>query len=278
MSAVRVKAFVNLYAAIGTLEKYIELDPEAKNIAEKHNLVIRFQVKDGPDGVLHKGLAGRGMGRSGFFAGDRQLQIGQDLFDVFPDHGLGRRVPQQIRRVEGRHDGAEDLTVGVAATEVLKLAADARNGLLCFQQRLGGRGPQGDDDLRLDDPQLLKQRGRAGDDFLRLGRAVLRRTALQHVADVDLLTRDAHALGEDVGQQLAGASDEGSAGLVFLKAGGFTHENNLGVGVALAKNQHRPRGPQRTGGAACQVGFQGVELGLARSGGGRRSDRRCGDR
>jgi hypothetical protein len=52
MSAVRVKAFVNLYAAIGTLEKYIELDPEAKNIAEKHNLVIRFQVKDGPDGVL----------------------------------------------------------------------------------------------------------------------------------------------------------------------------------------------------------------------------------
>jgi len=52
MSAVRVKAFVNLYAAIGTLEKFIELDTEAKNIAKQHNLVIRFQVKDGPDGQL----------------------------------------------------------------------------------------------------------------------------------------------------------------------------------------------------------------------------------
>lgn len=52
MSAVRVKAFVNLYAAMGTLEKFIELDAEAKNIAKQHNYVIRFQVKDGPDGVV----------------------------------------------------------------------------------------------------------------------------------------------------------------------------------------------------------------------------------
>lgn len=51
MSA-RVKAYVNLFAAMGVLQKYVELDASAKDIAKQHNLVIRFQVKDGPDGQL----------------------------------------------------------------------------------------------------------------------------------------------------------------------------------------------------------------------------------
>lgn len=51
MSA-RVKAYVNLFAAMGVLQKYVELDASAKDIATQHNLVIRFQVKDGPDGQL----------------------------------------------------------------------------------------------------------------------------------------------------------------------------------------------------------------------------------
>lgn len=52
MSSARVKAYVNLYAAMGALQKFVELDAEAKEIAKQHNLVIRFQVKDGPDGQL----------------------------------------------------------------------------------------------------------------------------------------------------------------------------------------------------------------------------------
>lgn len=52
MSSERVKAFVNLFAAVGVLEKYVELDGQAKEIAKQHNLAIRFQVKDGPDGLL----------------------------------------------------------------------------------------------------------------------------------------------------------------------------------------------------------------------------------
>lgn len=50
--SVRTQAFVNFYAAIGTLEKFVELDPKAKEIASKRNLSIRFNVKDGPDGVI----------------------------------------------------------------------------------------------------------------------------------------------------------------------------------------------------------------------------------
>ncbi|HIV00152.1 MAG TPA: hypothetical protein IAB14_03435 [Candidatus Stercoripulliclostridium merdipullorum] len=51
MSA-KAQAFVNFYAAIGTLEKFVELDPQAKEIAKSYNLTIRFDVGGGPDGLL----------------------------------------------------------------------------------------------------------------------------------------------------------------------------------------------------------------------------------
>lgn len=53
MQTPRTQAFVNFYAAMGTLDKYVELDPKAKVIAEGlGNLAIRFKVTDGPDGVV----------------------------------------------------------------------------------------------------------------------------------------------------------------------------------------------------------------------------------
>jgi hypothetical protein len=48
----RTKAFVNFYAAIGTLQTYAALDDNAKALAAKQNIAVRFRVKDGPDGVL----------------------------------------------------------------------------------------------------------------------------------------------------------------------------------------------------------------------------------
>lgn len=50
--SVKTQAFVNFYAAIGTLEKFVEFDAKAKEIAKQQNLVIRFNVKGGPDGLL----------------------------------------------------------------------------------------------------------------------------------------------------------------------------------------------------------------------------------
>ncbi|MDD4120581.1 MAG: hypothetical protein PHG90_03215 [Clostridia bacterium] len=48
----RAKAFTNFFAAMGTLEKYVELVPEAKEVAKKDNVTVRFKVTDGPDGIL----------------------------------------------------------------------------------------------------------------------------------------------------------------------------------------------------------------------------------
>ena len=48
----RAQAFVNMYSAMGTLEKYVELDPNAKKIASEKDMTIRFSVTDGPDGLI----------------------------------------------------------------------------------------------------------------------------------------------------------------------------------------------------------------------------------
>ncbi|MBO5775930.1 MAG: hypothetical protein J6R35_00995 [Clostridia bacterium] len=45
-------AFVNFYAAIGTLEKFVEYDQEAAEVARKQKITVRFNVKGGPDGLV----------------------------------------------------------------------------------------------------------------------------------------------------------------------------------------------------------------------------------
>ncbi len=51
--SVVTQAYVNFYSAIGTLCKYVEMDTNAKELAKKQNLTIRFDVKGGgPDGIL----------------------------------------------------------------------------------------------------------------------------------------------------------------------------------------------------------------------------------
>ena len=50
---VKTLAYVNFYAAMGTLEKYVEYDPGARELAKGQNLNVRFKVQgSGPDGVL----------------------------------------------------------------------------------------------------------------------------------------------------------------------------------------------------------------------------------
>lgn len=48
----RTQAFVNFYAAMGTMETYVKLDEKARELAAQKDIVIRFKVKSGPDGVL----------------------------------------------------------------------------------------------------------------------------------------------------------------------------------------------------------------------------------
>ena len=50
---VKTLAFVNFYAAMGTLEKYVEYDENARELAKRQNINVRFKVLGGgPDGVL----------------------------------------------------------------------------------------------------------------------------------------------------------------------------------------------------------------------------------
>ncbi|HHT83881.1 MAG: hypothetical protein ACOYEC_04510 [Christensenellales bacterium] len=48
----RTQAFVNFYAAMGSLQTYTALDSKARELAAKQDIAVRFKVKDGPDGVL----------------------------------------------------------------------------------------------------------------------------------------------------------------------------------------------------------------------------------
>ena len=52
MTDSKALAFVNFYAAMGTLETYCKLDKEARELAKQKNIAIRFKIKGGPDGVL----------------------------------------------------------------------------------------------------------------------------------------------------------------------------------------------------------------------------------
>ncbi len=57
--SVTTQAFVNFFAAMGTLQTYTKLDKKARELAAKQDISVRFKVKDGPDGVLvfENGLA-----------------------------------------------------------------------------------------------------------------------------------------------------------------------------------------------------------------------------
>ena len=72
--------------------------------------------------------------------------------------------------------------------------------------------------------------------FFERRRAVFGRTALEHVGDVDLVAAEAHALGDHVGQELAGAADERLALTVFVGARGLADEHQPGLGRPGAEN------------------------------------------
>src|SRR5262249_7477931 len=82
---------------------------------------------------------------------------------------------------------------------------------------------------------------RAGRLFVRGRLAVVRRAALEHVRDPDLVARDAHALRDDVGEQLARAADERHARAVLVRARGFADEEHAARAFAVLEDGLRPR-------------------------------------
>ena len=72
-------------------------------------------------------------------------------------------------------------------------------------------------------------------DFIFFRSAIFRRTAFHDVADVDVFALQAHRF-DHLRQQFSGAADERQALHVFIVAGAFADKNQLGVGIAVAKN------------------------------------------
>src|SRR5262245_33028526 len=112
------------------------------------------------------------------------------------------------------------------------------------KQRLRAELPERDDHLRADDVDLLEEKRLAGFDLVLLGVAVLRRTALDDVRNVDVVAPEPDRL-DDLRQQLAGAADERLALDVFVAARRLADEHQVGVRIADTEHDLRASEPMQ---------------------------------
>src|SRR3990172_7103201 len=98
----------------------------------------------------------------------------------------------------------------------VKSAAEFRNLLLGSQQDLGCKVAEGTDQLRLDGLKLADQERLARGGLIRLRISVPGRSALDDVANIDLLAGQLHRL-DDPGEELSGPPHERLALLVFVR-------------------------------------------------------------
>ncbi len=198
-------------------------------------------------------------GSIGRYPGTGPPQQPEDFFHVLPHVLLRGGIAEQVGRVIGRHHGD--------ALVLTHAAAQARDGLGRLQQPVGAELAETDQHARTDRPDLLLEERLAGQDLGRLGIAVLRRTALDHVRDEHVLARHAQALLDDVRQQLSGPAHEREPLLVLFGPRRLAHEHQLGLRVALAEHDRLAARGER---AAVAVADR-----LAHGGEQRRAIRRC---
>ena len=185
--------------------------------------------------------------------------------------GLLARVAQKIGGVEGEHDGD--------AFEFAPTAAGFADGQGFVDEAARGRRAEADDQLGLDDGDLALEVGDAAGHLFGRGHAVAGRAAFDDVADEHLLAGIAHGV-DHLGQQLAGAADEREALLVFVGAGAFADEHDVGPEQALAGHDVLAgggEGAEFAGGDFGGDGGEGVLAafgGLGRDGGRSRRSRR----
>ena len=192
----------------------------------------------------------------GVFGGRGLAEAGEDGLEIGPAGGFLARVAQQIGGVEGEHDGD--------AFEFAPAAAGFADGHRFVDQSARGRRAEADDQLGLDDGDLALEVGDAAGHLFGRGHAIARRAAFDDVADEDLLAGIAHGV-DHLGEELAGAADECEALLVFVGAGAFADEHDLGLERALAGDDVLAgggEGAEFAGGDFGGDGCEGVGAGL----------------
>jgi hypothetical protein len=117
--------------------------------------------------------------------------------------------------------------------------AQMRDRRSTTQQDLRRELPERHDDAWTDQRDLPVEKGLARDDLVGLRIAIVRRTALHDVRDVDVVAAKAHALRDDVGEEHAGAPDERDALAVLVLARSFTDEHQVGRCAADSEDDVR---------------------------------------
>ena len=129
--------------------------------------------------------------------------------------------------MEGEHDGD--------AFELAPLPAGLADGQGFLHEAAGGGGAEADNELGLDDSDLALEVGDAAFHFLGGGHAVAGGAAFDDVADEHLFAGVAHGF-DHLGEELAGAADEGETLFILVGAGAFADEHDVGPQGALAGN------------------------------------------
>src|SRR3990172_280592 len=160
------------------------------------------------------------------------LHLRHHLLDVFPHERLVPRVPEEVCRMECRHDRYALIRVPFAAK-----FSDPFRGL---QQRLCRDIAEGHDHLRFDRLELLDEKRFARLDLIGLRIPVVRRSALYDIADIHVFPAKLHAFDDDVREELARRYHERPALLVFFVSRPPTDKHERRIRIPLAEDNGLP--------------------------------------
>src|ERR1017187_4275308 len=124
---------------------------------------------------------------------------------------------------------------------LIPVAAHAGDAFLAVSQVFRRGRAERADGLGANGQQLAREELAADLHLVRLRRAVFRRAAFHHVADVDILAQQRNAFFfrgafDHLRQQLARAADERDTLRVFIRARTFAYEDQFGLLVAHAED------------------------------------------
>jgi hypothetical protein len=142
---------------------------------------------------------------------------------------------------------------------ILRPAANAHDASGTAGEQLGGEVAERADDARLDQLDLPEEMRLAGLDLLRSRVAVARRAMLEDVRHEDVAAIEPD-LGEQLVEQLPGASHERDPLLVLVEARRLADEHQVGIGVPVPEHQIGGAIRQRAGAALSQAPIERHEL------------------
>jgi hypothetical protein len=120
------------------------------------------------------------------------------------------------------------------AIHIDESAAQFRNRCWRLEDRLRGKRSETADDFRANDGKLLFQKWITRSDFVRLGISIVRRPALQDVADVNIFSLEIDRL-DNFRQQLPGASNKRQTLLIFVVSGASPTKTSSALGLPEPK-------------------------------------------